>query len=291
MKRTIFKTEILGHSLSRKNSGARIVCDREAPPRVRWIASSGETLWNSLETTSFFKLEFFANRSTGLFKNLYSSISTVEHLAPVLLLYPHSSLEIFALAEDLPILDGSAYPWYEAVRKIAGIPQELAFYEVPIRERLEWDGGFFEISPAETLEIEYSISHGSVSDSAFVAIYDAEDLVKIFPARTFIFEEDLKNARAKGQLAFADERSGMLLAEKRGTAVPIAGGPFRMESEPVYHKILDLIGDISLPMPFLPRLRIRIHNGGHVAHRKLLVRLMDYAFRNSSQVWQAGRPV
>lgn len=284
MKQSIFETEICSHSLSLEDSGVRLVCDRKALPQIKWFAASGEMLWNSSDPTSFPKLEFFAKRSSGLFKNLHSSISTVEHLAPVLLLYPESYLEIHALAEELPILDGSAYPWYEAVRGLAGVPQNLGFYDVPLRERLEWDGGFFEISPAETLEIEYSVSHGNFSDDAFVAIYDAEDLVKIFPARTFIFEDDLKTARANGLLAFADERSGVLLAEENGEAVPKAGGPLRMESEPVFHKILDLIGDISLPAPFLPRLRIRIHNGGHVAHRKLLERLMDYAFRNASQV-------
>lgn len=284
MKQSIFEKEILAHSLSLENSGARIICDRKALPQVRWFAASGEMLWSSSDINSFLKLEFFANRSSGLFKNQHASISTVEHLSPVLLLYPQFYLEIHALAEELPILDGSAYPWYEAIRNLAGVPQELAFYNAPIRERLEWEGGFFEISPAETLEIEYSISHGNFSDDAFVSIYDAEDLVKIFPARTFIFEDDLKNARANGLLAFADARSGMLLAEKKEKALPKAGGPLRMPNEPVMHKILDLVGDISLPAPFLPRLRIRIHNGGHVAHRKLLERLMDYAFRNASQV-------
>lgn len=284
MKQSIFEKEILAHSLSLENSGVRIICDRKALPQIKWFAASGEMLWCSSEKNSFSKLEFFANRSSGLLKNSHSSVSTVEHLAPVLLLYPQSYLEIHALAGELPILDGSAYPWYEAVRDIAGVPQTLKFYDVPIRDRLEWNNGFFEISPAETLEIEYSISHGNFSDDAFVSIYDAEDLVKIFPARTFIFEDDLKNARANGLLAFADARSGMLLAEKKGKALPKAGGPLRMENEPVYHKILDLVGDISLPAPFLPRLRIRIHNGGHVAHRKLLERLMDYAFKNASQV-------
>ncbi len=284
MKQSFFETEIRAHSLSLENSRVRIICDRKALPQIKWFASSGEMLWSSSDINSFSKLEFFANRSSGLFKNSRASISTVEHLSPVLLLYPESYLEIHALAEELPILDGSAYPWYEAVRGLAGVPQALVFYDAPIRERLEWDGGFFEISPAETLEIEYSLSHGNFSDDAFVSIYDAEDLVKIFPARTFIFEDDLKNARANGLLAFADEQSGLLLAEEKGKAIPKIGGPFRMESEPVYHKILDLIGDISLPAPFLPRLRIRIHNGGHVAHRKLLERLMDYAFRNASQV-------
>ena len=48
-----------------------------------------------------------------------------------------------------------------------------------------------EVSPADSLEIEYSISHGSYADDAYVEIYEAEDLVKLFPARTFIFEDDL----------------------------------------------------------------------------------------------------
>lgn len=284
MKQSIFEKEILAHSLSLENSGVRIICDRKALPQIKWFAASGEMLWCSSEKNSFSKLEFFANRSSGLLKNSHSSVSTVEHLAPVLLLYPQSYLEIHALAGELPILDGSAYPWYEAVRDIAGVPQTLKFYDVPIRDRLEWNNGFFEISPAETLEIEYSISHGNFSDDAFVSIYDAEDLVKIFPARTFIFEDDFEKARAEGLLAGVDECCGLLLREENGKASVVAGGTLRMPNEPVMHKILDLVGDISLPAPFLPRLRIRIHNGGHVAHRKLLERLMDYAFRNASQV-------
>lgn len=283
MKRTCFDAEIRSRSLSFENAGVRIVCDRKALPGIEWFAPSGETLWNSNEPDSFRRLEFFAERSTGLRKDSRNALSTVEHLAPVLLLYPESRFEIRALAGELPILGGSAYPWYEAIRNLAGLPQELRFYDAPLRERFEWNGGFCEVSPAETLEIEYSVSHGEFSDSAFAAIYDAEDLVKLFPARTFIFEDDLEKARAAGLLSCADECSGVLLSKGRNP-VCLVGGPLRMKSEPAFHKILDLVGDISLPAPILPRLRIRIHNGGHVAHRKLLERLMDYAFRNASQV-------
>lgn len=283
MKRTCFTVEIRSHSLSLENAGVRILCDKKASPGVKWFAPSGETLWDSNEPDSFRRLEFFAERSTGLRKDLHNAVSTVEHLAPVLLLYPEYRFEIRALSGELPILDGSAYPWYEAIRSLAGLPQNLRFYDAPLRERFDWNGGFCEISPAETFEVEYSVSHGDFSDDAFLAIYDAEDLVKIFPARTFIFEDDLEKARAAGLLACADERSGTLFSKGKNP-VCLAGGPLRMKSEPVFHKILDLTGDISLPAPILPRLRIRIHNGGHVAHRKLLERLMDYAFGNAPQV-------
>ena len=284
MKKTIFETEVQGPSLSSECAAVKILCDRARHPRMEWFASSGESLWTTVDLDLFKRLEFFSERSTGLRKNADSSLATFEHLTPVLLMYPQSYFEIRALSKELPILDGSAYPWYEAVRKIAGLPQDLLFYDAPIRERFDWGYGFMEVSPADSLEIEYSISHGSYADDAYVEIYEAEDLVKLFPARTFIFEDDFEKARAEGLLAGVDGSCGLLLREENGKTAVVAGEKFRMPNEPVMHKILDLIGDIALPVPFLPRLRIRIHNGGHLAHRKLLERILEYAYRYTPQV-------
>lgn len=284
MKKTIFESEFFGNSLSSENAGVKILCDRARHPKMEWFGCSGESIWNTLDPDSFKRLKFFSERSSGLCKNAESSISTLEHLTPVLLMYPQSYFEIRALSKELPILDGSAYPWYEAIRKIAGLPQDLLFYDAPIRERLDWGYGFMEVHPADSFEVEYSISHGSYADDAYVEIYEAEDLVKLFPARTFIFEEDFEKARAEGLLAGVDENCGLLLREENGKASVVAGGKLRMPNEPVMHKILDLIGDIALPVPFLPKLRIRIHNGGHFAHRKLLERILEYAYRYTPQV-------
>lgn len=282
-RRTRFETEISANSLSLSSAAVTIVCERMPKSRVEWFAENGEMLWRSDNADSFFGLDFFAERSTGI-RSRTAELSSVEHLSAVLALYPQFGFEIRAHAKELPILDGSAYPWYEAVRSLAGIPQELAFYDVAAKGRFEWSGGFLEYAPAETLEIEYSISHGNFSNDVFVSIYDAEDLVGLFPARTFIFEDDLEKARAAGLLSAVSEGSGMLLDESSGHVRLISGGRFRMPGETVRHKALDLIGDLALPAPFLPKLRIRIHNGGHVAHRKLLERIFDYAARNTSQV-------
>lgn len=293
MKRSEFLTELHAPSLSSEAAGVRIFCDREGKPGVRWVSAAGEVLWDTDFPELFWKLKFFSNRSTGLSlsENGEASVSTLEHLAPVLLLYPNVRFEIRALSPELPIFDGSAYPWFETVRRLAGLPQPLVFYDVPLRERFEIPGGFVEVCPAETLEVEYSLSHGEFSDSAFLAVYDAEDLVKVFPARTFIFKDDFLKARAAGLLSAVTRQSGMLLSAEKGRAKVLSGGEFRMPGEPAFHKILDLLGDISLPAPFLPRLRVRIHNGGHVAHRKLLERLKDYAPRYASQIEQERRPV
>ena len=284
MKKTIFETEVKGSSLSNVDAGVKILCDRGRHPKMEWFANSGESLWCSTEADSFRRLEFFSERSTGLRKNADTSLSTIEHLTPVLLMYPQSYFEIRGLSKELPILDGSSYPWYEAVRKVAGLPQDLLFYDAPIREKFDWGYGFMEVRPADSFEVEYSISHGSYEDDAYVEIYEAEDLVKLFPARTFIFEDDFEKARVAGLLSAVNENSGLLLKENAGEALPAFGKSFRMPSEPVMHKILDLIGDLAVPVPFLPRLRVRIHNGGHSAHRKLLERILEYAYRYTPQV-------
>ncbi len=278
MKR--LEAEIRGKSLSERTAKVRIAVERGSEGRVEWFASSGESLWQSDDPASFPRLSFFSRRSTGLSSRSGASLSTVEHLSPVLLLYPQCRFEIRAASKELPILDGSAYPWYEAVRHLAGIPGDLPFYRTSLKTRIDWGYGFLEACPAETLEIECSISHGTFRDDAYAAIYDASDLVALFPARTFIFEDDWKKAAEAGLLAAADESCGLLLRAEEASAKPLAGGDFRMPSEPAKHKILDLIGDLSLPTSALPRLRIRIHNGGHVAHRKLIEKLLDDAFRD-----------
>ena len=111
MKKTIFETEVQGPSLSSECAAVKILCDRARHPKMEWFASSGESLWTTVDLDSFKRLEFFSERSTGLRKNADSSLATFEHLTPVLLMYPQSYFEIRALSKELPILDGSAYPW------------------------------------------------------------------------------------------------------------------------------------------------------------------------------------
>ncbi|MFA6836277.1 MAG: UDP-3-O-acyl-N-acetylglucosamine deacetylase [Fibrobacteraceae bacterium] len=281
----LFETELSSVSLSLPFASAKIVCRKNLPPGVEWFASSGELLWNTNEPDTFKALQAKVCRTSILVKDSENSLSSMEHLSPVFLLYPEYFFEVHAHQKELPILDGSAYPWYAAIRSLAGTPQNLLFYDAPIRCEWKWNGGFCSVCPAETLEVEYSIFRNGYEDSAYVAFYDAEDLVKIFPARTFIFEDDFNKAREAGLLSAVDNSCGLLLkTNSLGLAEPLIGGPLRMEQEPVIHKILDLVGDLSLPAPFLPKLRIRIHNGGHVAHRQLLERLLEYVFRNAPQI-------
>ncbi len=265
-----------GSSLSHPLVKVEIDCEKKSNRGNSWYSGTA-LLWNSRDFASFSKLKRRVARTTIVEDDSGHFLATPEHLTPVLLLYAESSFQIRVLQNEFPLLDGSAFSWFQKIRRIAGAPQTLCFYDVPLREKWEWETGFCEIAPAETFETEYSVSNRFWSDSAFHAVYDAEDLLPLLQARTFIFEEEYLAAKSRGLLAGADTSAGLLLkTNSSGEVSVICGGKFRAPKEMICHKILDLIGDVTLPAPFLPRLRIRIHNGGHVAHHQLLERLLPY---------------
>ncbi|MDR1760427.1 MAG: UDP-3-O-acyl-N-acetylglucosamine deacetylase [Fibrobacter sp.] len=270
-----------GNSLSHPLVQVEINGEKKSSRGISWYSGT-DFLWNSHDVSSFLKLNRRVARTTIVEDNRGHFLATPEHLTPVLLLYAESSFQIRVLQNEFPLFDGSAFPWFQRIRKIAGAPQTLYFYDAPLREKWEWETGFCEVSPAETFEAEYSVSNRFWNDSAFHAVYDAEDLLPVFQARTFIFEEEYLAVKSQGLLAGADTSAGLLLKTNApGEVTVIHGGKFRSPKEMIYHKILDLVGDVSLPAPFLPRLRIRIHNGGHTAHHQLLERLLPYVpFRN-----------
>ncbi|WP_298770425.1 UDP-3-O-acyl-N-acetylglucosamine deacetylase [uncultured Fibrobacter sp.] len=283
--------------------------DPQKIPFVAWFV--GEKLFYRSDACHCFEeLEFFAKRTAG-YKLKDSAGSTAgesslhllspEHLAPVFLMWPHRRFNVRltdATKPEVPLMDGSAIPFFCEIRKFCGAPEELAFYDAPVHA--EWDlhavgmslrgaegdaaiHGHVRITPAETFEVEYVLDRNTARDgydlksAASVSIYSPENLYQIFMARTFIHQVELERACAAGLLAGVDESCGLLLAAGDCAAQNSACSPkFRIANEPAMHKILDLIGDLSFICPALPRVRIEITNGGHVSHRQIMEKIIPY---------------
>lgn len=220
-----------------------------------------------------------ARRSTVLSHNVSGhELCTPEHLSAACLGWPGMALALEAPDGDIPILDGSARPWCIKLSELCGPPVEkLVCYTAPLSARQEWDGGFWEVAPADSFTVDYSLDRHGYVGSVRVMLSRFADLEMVLSARTFIFEPEYQTALSQGLLPGAQEGCGLLL---RGTGADhpevLSGGPLRHPLEPVLHKILDLLGDLALLGPFLPKLHIRIHNGGHVAHQQILTRLIPY---------------
>ena len=274
--------------------------DPQKVPFVAWYV--GEKLFYRSDACHCFEeLEFFAKRTAG-YKLSESGLELLspEHLAPVFLMWPHRRFNVRlsdAAKPEVPMMDGSAIPFFCEMRKFCGAPEELVFYDAPVHA--EWDlplqgarslslpkggesvvYGHVRITPAETFEVEYVLDRNAARDgydlksAASVSIYSPENLYQIFMARTFIHQVELERARAAGLLAGVEESCGLLL----DSATPNAEccSKFRIANEPAMHKILDLIGDLSFICPALPRVRIEITNGGHLSHRQIMEKIIPY---------------
>lgn len=299
-------------SLSYKNAKVTVdVLERDPThkPRVVWSVDGKEVYRTDL-CKIFYDLKFGAARTA-----IYSyedegrahavglnagAIASPEHLAPVFLMWPHRRFNVNVVCgegaksvagqnvAEVPLMDGSAAPFFYGLRRAAGEPEEIVFYDAPVKA--EWDlttvgdnsrtFGHVRITPAETFEVEYVVDRSKargdscdLQSAASVSIYSPENLFQIFMARTFISAEEFEQAKAAGLLGGVDESCGMLLNSLDGAAT---SKDFRVANEPAMHKILDLIGDITFICPALPRVRIEITNGGHVSHRQIMERLIPY---------------
>lgn len=263
------------------------ICERNSQlePRVMWSVN-GKPFYGTDAAKCFDELKYSTARTSvyangeASFDGVPARLASPEHLAPVFLMWPRRRFNVDACAEgaapcsaELPMLDGSALPFFHAVRKQAGTPEELVFYDAPVTDSWEWSTGAVRIYPSETFEVEYVLGFGS---AASVAVYSAEDLYNIFEARTFIFESEYEKARQAGLLAGVDETCGLLL--KDGDAA-LNATKYRVAEEPAFHKILDLLGDLTFVKPALPKIHIEILNGGHFHHHKIMEKVLPYAIR------------
>lgn len=197
-----------------------------------------------------------------------TTVWTIEHIMAALcaMRIDHCTVELSA--PEVPIMDGSALPFVEAIERAGthtlGAPIEPVTVREPIR--VEQDGSFIEINPSETPSYSYTIDYGAGSPIARATVdwnADPEDFAqRIAPARTFCLEHEAQAMHSAGLFTHlsADD---MLVIGERG---PI-GAPLRDPSECALHKLLDLIGDLALAGSPLCA-SVRAHKSGHaLAHK------------------------
>ena len=273
-------------SLSFKTAAVRVDLlerDPNRAPRVCWNVA-GELFYSTDALHCYDELQYSVARTSiyskpGLDRRL--SLHSPEHLAPVFLAWPELRFDVHVSEQsggaEIPMMDGSALPFFHALRRVAGAPQPLRFYDAPVSFSLDLPRGYVKVSPSDTFEVEYEITRDDgFCSAASLAVYSAEDLYSVFSARTFIFGDDYEAARASGLLSGVDESCGMLLGAGRDPR-------YRMAEEPARHKILDLLGDLAFAVPALPKVRIQVLNGGHTIHHQIMEKLLPYVSTGNPQ--------
>lgn len=176
-------------------------------------------------------------------------ISTVEHLLSALAGTGVDNCLIDVDGPEIPILDGSALPFVEAIRSAGIAPQPGPARMLHLTEPLRIAKGTSEANarPAPNLELTVSTefdewAEGAATVMAAGAGGMVEDYAEsIAPARTFAFRREVDMLIAAG-LAKGGSLDNALIISPPDTF----STPQRLRSEWCVHKMLDLIGDLAL---------------------------------------------
>ncbi len=173
-----------------------------------------------------------------------AKILTVEHFLAACQGLGLANLRIEINGPELPALDGSALEFYKALL-VGGIVAQQPKPKLVLKESIYLTDGqaFIAALPSSSLRLSYTFVslHDNVPDMFFdYNLEDGEFETQLAPARTIAFREQLEQLRAQG-FALGGDENMVVLIDKRGFA-----NERRFSNEVARHKVLDLLGDLTL---------------------------------------------
>ena len=203
-----------------------------------------------------------------------ASVRTVEHLLAALAGVGVDNARIEIDGPEVPLLDGSARLWAEAIAQTGIITQSQPRTPLPLNEPLWIHQGdaFVAAIPAPQLRFTYGIDFDlpAIGNQWFSWSPGQESFLEaIAPARTFGLAHQIDQLRAAG-LIKGGSLENALVCGPEGWINP----PLRFSNEPVRHKLLDLVGDFSLLGAF-PAAHILAYKASHQLHTQLVHQLAN----------------
>lgn len=190
-------------------------------------------------------------------------VRTVEHLLAALAGMGVNYARIEIDGPEVPLLDGSALPWAQEILRVGLVPATQSHRPSEINSQIHrqklnapvWvrqDDAFVAALPADELRFSYAIDFDlpaigrqwyswSPAGHSGQKEFGQSFMTEIAPARTFALAHQIDQLRAAG-LIKGGSLENALVCGRDGWQNP----PLRFANEPVRHKILDLVGDLSL---------------------------------------------
>ncbi|MDD3322780.1 MAG: bifunctional UDP-3-O-[3-hydroxymyristoyl] N-acetylglucosamine deacetylase/3-hydroxyacyl-ACP dehydratase [Paludibacter sp.] len=198
-------------------------------------------------------------------------VSTVEHALSALYALGIDNCLLEVDAPEFPILDGSAKYYVEKIQEIGIEEQQDEKDYYVVRKKIEYSipetGAKITILPDDIFSVDVHIGFDStVLNNQFASLSSLENYaVEIASARTFVFVHeieflaklnlikggDLKNAvviydREVSQETFDNLADLMGQPHQDAKKLGYLNGGVKFPNEPARHKLLDIIGDLSL---------------------------------------------
>ncbi|WP_071191621.1 UDP-3-O-acyl-N-acetylglucosamine deacetylase [Trichormus sp. NMC-1] len=213
------------------------------------------------------------------------SVRTVEHLLAALAAMGVDNARIEIDGPEVPLLDGSAQVWTQSIAAVGLVSQPVSDAQtlITIKEPIwVYQGDAFTCAlPAAETRFSYGIdfelpaignqwySWSLITDLENTGNTENTFVTEIAPARTFGLLHQIEYLQKSG-LIKGGSLDNALVCGAEGWLNP----PLRFENEPVRHKILDLVGDMSLLGKF-PIAHFLAYKASHNLHVQLAQKILE----------------
>lgn len=175
-------------------------------------------------------------------------VGTVEHLMSALRGMGIDNVEIGIEGDEIPILDGSARGFVEAIEAAGTQRQDIARAAIRVLRpvRIENGSAWAEFVPHDHERFEIAIEFASSAIGRQEIAFDLEPETyrrEIAPARTFGFMRDVERLWAAGLALGSSLENSVVIGEDERV---VNEGGLRFADEFVRHKALDAVGDLAI---------------------------------------------
>lgn len=241
------------------------------------------------------------DRCTKL-SNGQRTISTVEHLLSALTAFGITDAEIFVeKGGEVPILDGGAKVYTAALTEQTLVELDQGDQTtIVIEEELSFQcpdsGASYQLTPSEELQYEVVVKYDNPVLGHMTAnwVWGQDYTNNIAPARTFSMYSEIIGLMERGLIKGGDLSNAVVVVDNGASKdevkntilrhIPevsdvtieenVINGPMYFKNEPARHKILDMIGDLSLLNAKIKG-KVAAVRPGHTGNINLVRHLID----------------
>jgi UDP-3-O-acyl N-acetylglucosamine deacetylase len=217
-------------------------------------------------------------------------VEMVEHVLAALAGLHIDNCEVWVTAPEIPGVDGSSQPFVEALQAAGIVEQPVmrSFLVVSEVTRVGDDDAWIEARPhrERAMAVQYRLDYGSDHpigrETLRMTITPDRFVRQLAPARTFIMDDEAAWLRSQG-LATRVAPQDVLVFGQQG----VIDNQLRFENECVAHKVLDLVGDLSLANCDLIG-QFVAHRSGHRLNAQLVEALLSEFQVIRDWTWKAS---
>ncbi|MDB5231338.1 MAG: hydroxymyristoyl-ACP dehydratase [Chitinophagaceae bacterium] len=247
------------------------------------------------------------NRSTTIEAN-GARVSTIEHLMASLVGMEIDNLLIEINAEEVPILDGSAQPFVEALEKVGVQQQNSPKIYYSLDQNITFSD---EVNKVEMVALPYNSYrintlidfNSQVLGTQHAALKNIKDFNKqVASCRTFCFFHELEFLYSNNLIKGGDINNAIVVVDKPVTDEQVQriskvfnkhdvqvseqgilnNLQLRFPNEPARHKLLDVVGDLALVgYPF--KAHIIANRPGHASNIKFAKKIKEHIKKNKGK--------